>query len=99
MGVAGFRTLLSRALTMAGVHVSRLKVLRIKEDGTLEGWEEFGREVGSDTVPEGEVALVSQLLGLLLTFIGPALTLRMLHDIWPKLDDLDLAEEEPHEEK
>ena len=34
---------------------------------------------------EGEVAMVSQLLELLVAFIGPTLTLRLLKELWPKL--------------
>ena len=35
-------------------------------------------------VIEGEASLVGQLLGLLVIFIGSALTLQLIHDIWPK---------------
>jgi hypothetical protein len=32
---------------------------------------------------EGEVVLIGHLLGLLVILIGPALTLQLLHDVWP----------------
>jgi hypothetical protein len=32
---------------------------------------------------EGAI-LIAQLLGLLLTFIGEGLTLRLVHDVWPE---------------
>jgi hypothetical protein len=41
-------------------------------------------------IAEGEVVLVADLLGLLVTFIGPALTVQLLGDVWPNLDDLNL---------
>jgi nicotinic acid phosphoribosyltransferase len=89
-GVGGFRSLLSRALALSGEEISWLRALHINEDGSLEGLEKL--EVKPDTreIAEGEVVLVSQLLGLLVTFIGPALTAGLLHDIWPKMDDLDI---------
>ena len=41
---------------------------------------------------QGRVVLIAQLLGLLVTFIGEKLTVRMVREIWPKvsLKGLDL---------
>jgi len=86
-GVGGFSSLLSRALTLAGAEIPWLRKLGIKSDGSLEGLEELKTIIDSRQMAEGEIALVSQLLGLLITFIGPALTLQLLHDIWPKMND------------
>ena len=66
-----------------------LRGLQVTADGSLDGAEKLEAELDSRTVAEGEVALVSQLLGLLITFVGPALTLRLLHDIWPKMENLN----------
>jgi hypothetical protein len=44
---------------------------------------------GGEDATHGERVLVAHLLGLLVTFIGPALTRRLLQDIWPKLEDLE----------
>lgn len=87
LGVGGFQALLSRALALADKQVPWLGGLQIKGDGALEGLEEVEAKFDSRELAEGEVVLVAQLLGLLLTFIGPALTLRLLQDIWPKMDD------------
>jgi hypothetical protein len=84
LGVDGFRSLLSRAQALAGVEVPWLLMLEIKKDGS---WEDLdGLEVNPQgaALAEGEVFLVGQLLGLLVIFIGPALTLQLVHDIWPK---------------
>jgi hypothetical protein len=89
-GVGGFRSLLSRTLALAGVEVLWLRALHIKADGSLEGLEKIETKLDSRGIAEGEVVLVAQLLGLLMTFIGPALTQQLLRDIWPKLDDLDV---------
>ncbi len=90
MGTAGFCSLFSRALTLAAAEVPWLCMLRINADGSLAGLHEPELKLHPGTVAEGEIALVSQLLGLLLTFIGPALTVRLLHDAWPELDELNL---------
>jgi len=88
MGVGGFRSLLSRALVLASQEVHWLRALQIKADGSLEGLDELEVKLDWPATAEGEIVLVSQLLGLLVTFIGGELTVRLLHDIWPKLDDL-----------
>ena len=89
-GIGGFRSLLARALALAGSEVSWLRALHVKGDGSLEGLEETQTEFDPRMIAEGEVALVARLLGLLVTFIGPALTQQLLRDIWPKLDDLNI---------
>ncbi len=88
-GIGGFRALLSRALAQAGTEVPWLRALHIKADGSLEGLDQLKAKLDSSAIVEGELVLVVQLLGLLVTFIGPALTLRLLQDIWPKMDDLN----------
>jgi hypothetical protein len=37
---------------------------------------------GNEAV-QGGTALIAQLLGLLVTFIGEALTLRLVQNVWP----------------
>ena len=89
MGGGGFRSLLSRALVRAGAEVPWLQGLQLQADGSLEGLKEVEVKLDQPAITEGEVVLVSQLLGLLVTFIGPALTVSLLRDIWPELDELD----------
>lgn len=91
LGTDGFRALLSRALALAAAEVHWLRALQIKADGSLEGLDQQELEAKLDTraVATGEIVLVAQLLGLLVTFIGPALTLRLVHDIWPKSGNLE----------
>lgn len=83
IGVTGFFSLMSRALALAGAEIPWLRELRIKVDGSLEGVSEIEAKLGARAVAEGEVALLGHLLGLLVIFIGPTLTLGLLHDIWP----------------
>jgi len=91
LGIAGFRALFSRALALAGEEVRWLRALHIKSDGCLEGLGELEAQLDQDGIAAGELLLVARLLELLVTFIGPALTLRFIQDAWPKgrFDDLD----------
>ena len=85
IGTAGFRTLLSRALTLATEHVPWLSAIQVKPDGSLAGWEELRPQLAPEEIAEGRVALLAQLLGLLVAFIGENLTLRLLREVWPQL--------------
>src|SRR5688572_18992116 len=87
IGANGFRALLARALALARAEVPALLALQIKADGSLQGLNELQAEADPDAIADSEVALVSELLGLLVTFIGSGLTLRLLHDIWPSIVD------------
>lgn len=86
MGVAGYRSLFSRAMALAGADVPWLRGLHVGADGTLEGLAELKSKLTAEQIGEGEVALVAQLLELMVTFIGPALTLQLLRDVWPEAD-------------
>ena len=79
VGVAGYRSLLSRALAMAKAEVPSLGPVQVLPDGSLGGREGVERNQDSDA---GAV-VVAQLLGLLVTFIGETLTLRLVCDAWP----------------
>ena len=85
MGTVGFRTLLSRALTLATEHVPWLSAVQVKADGTLEGLEELRPQLAPEEIAEGRVALLAQLLGLLVAFIGENLTVRLVREVWPQL--------------
>lgn len=89
LGGAGFRALLARAVTLAKIEAPELKAVRIEEDGSLGGLSLI--DDGKRPFADGEIILVAHILGLLVTFIGEALMLRLVNDTWPKasLDDLD----------
>jgi len=95
LGAAGVHALFSRALAMASEEVSRLHPLTIEGDGSLQGLGKLEANLDEEEIVEGEVVLVARLLELLITFIGPALTVRILQDACPKanFDDLDIAKE------
>lgn len=83
MGIGGFRALLSRALVLAKEEVSWLVEVKVNAAGTLEGLETAHFQLGYSDFLEGSGTLVAQLLGLLVAFIGMALTLRQLEEVWP----------------
>jgi hypothetical protein len=84
MGNGGFRALLSRALVLASAEVSWLRAVHVNARGTLEGLEALHAQIASAEFIDGEIVLLIELLGLLEAFIGPALTSRLVGEIWPR---------------
>jgi hypothetical protein len=79
-GTAGFRSLLSRALTLASTQAPALSGVRISPTGSLDSLDGIGDH---RQATEASVMLVAQLLALLVLFIGDSLVLRIVSDIWP----------------
>ena len=98
MGAMGFRALFSRAVALAGAEIPWLRGLHIQADGTLEGLAELKSKLSNEEIADGEIVLVAELLELLVTFIGPALTLQLLHDAWPEADfsEFEFSTERTH---
>jgi hypothetical protein len=93
MGHGGFRALLARALALASAEVSWLREVQVKADGALEGLATHHASLEPAEFREGRMVLLAQLLGLLVAFIGPALTSRLMGEIWPQLaaDNVDFG--------
>ena len=83
-GVAGFRSLLSRALTLARAEAPTLNAVQVAVDGSVKGLDELASQTDKERSRDGGAVLVTQLIGLLLTFIGEGLTLRLVQDVWPE---------------
>ena len=79
-GAVGFRTLLTRALGIARAEVPSLANLHVGADGLLSRT----GEMDDREAAQGGVALVAHLLELLATFIGEALTRRLVQQTWPR---------------
>ena len=79
IGTSGFHALFSRALQQATKHAPEIEALRLQPDGTLDG---LG-DLVLDDAHDAEAVLLAELLELLVTFIGEALTIRLLSDLWP----------------
>jgi hypothetical protein len=83
-GDAGFASLLRRALVLASGDVPSLQSVKIGADGRLDGFEQLAADTGTGALgDEAAVAITAHLLGLLVTFIGESLTLRLLRESWP----------------
>ena len=95
-GVDGFRSLLSRALTLAKAEVPSLNMLHLHADGTLEGFDGIEQSQEAGAAEQAGIVLVAYLLELLVTFIGEPLTLRLVRDAWPEasMAGADLRTEE-----
>jgi hypothetical protein len=84
VGVAGFRSLLSRALTLARADAPSLSAVQVAADGSLKGLDELASQTDKKQARDGGAILIAQLIALLLTFIGEGLTLRLVQDVWPE---------------
>jgi hypothetical protein len=85
VGVADYRLLLSRALTLARLEAPCLSAVQVTTDGSLQDLAEAGPQIDPERGGEGGVILLAQLLGLFLTFFGAALTLQLVEDVTPAL--------------
>jgi hypothetical protein len=87
-GPDGFTALLRRALALARADVPALSAVQIGADGGLEGLE--GLFAGANNAgADAAMAITTHLLGLLVTFVGEPLTLRLVREAWP---DASLAQ-------
>jgi hypothetical protein len=85
MGRNGFQALLARALVLTSAEVPWLGAVKVVGDGEIEGLAAAQSRSGGADYADGEVVLLAQLLGLLVAFIGPALTARLIGELWPQL--------------
>jgi hypothetical protein len=76
-GVAGFRSLLSRALTLARAEAPSLNAVQVAVDGSLQGLDGLRPQVDVDAREAG-IILITQLLGLLVRVVGEAMTLQLV---------------------
>ncbi len=81
-GADGFSSLLRRALALTRAEVPALQTVKVTTDGRLEGLAEVVADA-SNGGADAAVAITAHLLGLLMTFIGEPLTLRLVSEAWP----------------
>ena len=84
VGTDGFQTLASRALALARSESPRLNAVEVTANGGLRGLGEIESKTGTEE--EVGVILIAQLLGLFLTFLGEATTLRLIEDLRLQVD-------------
>ena len=80
IGKLGSSSLIARALALAKRQTPELREVRIVDNCNLEGLPEHA----TDAV----ATLIGHLIGLLTTFMGETLTLRLLQNAWPELPTL-----------
>jgi len=81
VGADAFRVLASRALALARSESRRLSAVQITVNGGLRGLDEVESQTDTDEDGEAGVILIAQLLGLFVTFLGEATTLRLIEDL------------------
>lgn len=81
-GPEGFASLLRRALALARAEIPALRTVEATPDGSLNGFDQVAADAGSSGT-DAALAITAHLLGLLVTFVGEALTLRLVRDAWP----------------
>jgi hypothetical protein len=86
VGVADYRMLVSRALTLAKEEAPILNSIQVTADGALLGATEREPQNDKNDAGHGEVIFIAQLLGLFLALVGAVLTLRLVQDIAPQLE-------------
>ena len=86
MGIDGFQALAARALALAKSETPQLSAVQLTASGGLLGLGEVESQTGADEDGEVGIILIAQLLGLFLTFLGEATTLRLIEDLRLQFD-------------
>ena len=81
VGADGFQALASRALALAKSQSLRLSAVQVTANGGLRGLGEVESQADAGGDGEAGIILIAQLLGLFLTFLGEATTLRLIEDL------------------
>jgi hypothetical protein len=84
-GVAGYRSLMLRALTLARAEAPLLGGVTVKPDGAIQFPSEMANQLHSNAAAKAGAILACHLLELLAVFIGEALALRLVGEVWPKV--------------
>jgi hypothetical protein len=81
VGLDAFQVLASRALALAKSESRRLSTVQITANGGLRGLGEVESQTDTDEDGEAGIILIAQLLGLFVSFLGEATTLRLIEDL------------------
>jgi len=86
VGVEGFQALASRALALAKAESPWLSSVEVTANGDLRGLDKVESRRGTGEDRESGINLIAHLLGLFLTFLGEATTLRLIEDLRLQVD-------------
>ena len=94
MGRGGLRTLVARALFLVSHRFPALWGVRTIDDGTLVGLEDACATLSDSEFDEVRLLFLTEILLLLLEFLGPGMTRAVISESWPHapLDDIDLSQ-------
>jgi hypothetical protein len=81
VGADGFQSLATRALALAKSESPRLRAVQVMANGGLRGLGEIESQTDPADNGEAGIILIAQLLGLFLTLLGEATTLRLIEDL------------------
>lgn len=81
VGVDSFQALASRALARAKSQSPKLSAVQVAADGGLRGLGEVELQLDPDGDDEVGIILIAQLLGLFLTLLGEAATMRLIEGV------------------
>lgn len=81
VGTEGFQSLATRALALAKSESPKLDSVQVMANGGLRGLGEVQSQANSDQDGDVGIILIAQLLGLFLTLLGEATTLRLVEDL------------------
>ncbi len=83
-GVGGYSALLSRSLALAKGAAPSLGVVRVRSDGILEKLDGFEQNQAKLVAENASLVLLTQLLELLVTFIGKPIIVGIIYRAWPE---------------
>jgi hypothetical protein len=81
VGADGFQALAARALYLAKSQSPKLRTVEVMASGSLSGLTEVELQGGKDDEGEVGIILIAQLLGLFLTLLGEAATVRLIENV------------------
>jgi hypothetical protein len=84
MGTSGFKAVMTRALARASNKKPALRGIKVNVAGDLEPVLDSPSGKIKHT-EDCDVVLITELLSLLLSFIGTNLTLQLIREVWPQL--------------
>jgi hypothetical protein len=82
LGTAAFQTMFMRAVVVAQSQSPWLWSIRVIADGPDVGFDEMAQIHDAKDAGKAGLAILTQLLDALITFVGYAMTLRMVQAIW-----------------
>jgi hypothetical protein len=87
VGTDGFQALAARALSLAKSQSPRLSTVEVMASGRLSGFSDVESQTGTDQENEVGIILIAQLLGLFLTLLGEAATVRLIETVPLRIED------------